>query len=312
MSKLELPVTITPSRSELAARCHRRHFLADILGKARYFSPSLEFGSVIHAGVGAVWLNRKDQTQPTWDAALEAEWAKRKVESDSLTLALAKSMLKDYEQKALIAGPLTSQGNFKLVDIEQRFEIPLRDIKLSFQTDRVAFDKDQNWMVIVDSKTAQRLDARWDKQWETSVQMKLYKTGAKSVFATGGRVDVVVEGILKHAPSDIRYYVCPEWSDSMLAEAAFNAYQQAKMDEDLILKGSDIVALRDSLDHVHPKPVPNQKKIEELAVRYTPFNYADCYAYGVECPFRRICTADPEHRVSILNAEYFDVVEETY
>lgn len=308
--KLELPVTITPSRAELGARCHRRHFLSDILSKARYFSPSLEFGSVVHAGAAAHWLKRDVS------AALSAEWTKRKVESDSLTLKLAESMLDHYVQNAELAGPFTSQGNWKLVDVEQRFELPLMDTKLSFQTDRIVHDMDQNWMVIVDSKTAGRLDARWEKQWETSLQMKLYRAGAKQVFQTGGRVDVVIEGILKHVPSSLRYYVCPEWSDSLLKEAIHNAWLIASMDKELIeqcVEEEDVAGIvRDAQDNVvRSKSISiNPDKALALGVALTPVNYMDCFSYGIECPFRRICTADVDERVSIVKGEYFNIESE--
>lgn len=309
--KLDLPVVITPTRAELGARCHRRHFLADVLGKARYASPSLEFGSVIHAGAAAHWLGQDVMK------VLSDEWSKRfevlqagytsLPSQEKVSLAMANGMLDGYARNAQIAGPFTDQGDFKLVDVEQRFEIPLMDTKLSFQMDRVAYDKEQNWMVVVDSKTAARLDARWDKQWETSVQMKLYRGGAKKVFDTGGRIDIVVEGILKHVPSLVRYYVCPEWSDGILAEAAHNAYTIAKLDEEILTQGSDIVELADVTGKLTQKLTPNLAKIEEIALKFTPVNYFDCFSYGVECPFRRLCVSDVEHRVPILHAEYFDI-----
>lgn len=306
MSKVQLPVIITPSRAELGARCHRRHFLGDILGKARYVSPSLGFGSVAHAGFGAHWLGQDVR------GALSKEWGLQKIESDSLSLQMAEGMLDGYMQNAELAGPFTSQGNWKLVDVEQRFEIPLRDLKLSFQCDRIVYDKEQNWLVIVDSKTAGRLDAKWEKQWETSLQMKLYRAGIKQVFDTAGRIDVVIEGVLKHVPSTIRYYVCPEWSDGLLSEAGHNAYMIASMDKDLIEQGSTVIELADAEGTLSQKLVPDFATVEELAVKFSPVNYHDCFSYGVECQFRRICTANIEERVPILHAEYFDNPEESY
>src|ERR1043166_1514537 len=235
MSKIQLPVVITPTRAELAARCHRRHFLADILGKARYVSPSLAMGSVLHMGFSHLWLERKGVTAPHWSEAIKKEFEVQKVEDDGKnTIQLAQAMMENYEKEALIAGPLSNQGNFSVVDVEQRFELPLKDIMLSFQMDRVVYDKDQDWMIIVDSKTAARLDSKWDRQWETSIQMKLYRAGARQVFGHVGRLDIVVEGVLKHVPSDIRYFVCPEWSDGLLAEAMHNAYVHASRDRALI------------------------------------------------------------------------------
>lgn len=315
MTRLTLPIVITPTRAELGARCHRRHFLSDQLGRARYSSPSLDFGTVVHAGASAHWLFATGRDKKDPKDVMKAEWDRLNIQSPKLSLAMANAMLDHYIQNAQIAGPFTSQGNFQLVDVEQRFEIPLRDVKLSFQCDRIAYDKEQNWLVVTDTKTAARLDAKWDRQWETSVQMKLYRAGVKQVFKfePPARIDIIVEGLLKDIPSDIRYYVCPEWSDGLLAEAAHNAYTIAKLDEDIIQQGSDEINLtNDKGEKEWSKLTPNVQKIEELAVRFTPVNYMDCYSYGIECPFRRLCVADVEQRVPILHAEYFEIKEESY
>lgn len=316
MTRLQLPIVITPTRAELGARCHRRHFLSDQLGRARYSSPSLDFGTVIHSGVSAYWLHKTGRDKVIDPkGVMKSEWDRLKIETPKLSLAMADAMLDHYAANAQIAGPFTNQGNFELVDVEQRFEIPLRDVKLSFQCDRIAYDKEQNWLVVTDTKTAGRLDNKWDRQWETSVQMKLYRAGAKQVFKFDppARVDIVVEGLLKDIPSEIRYYVCPEWSDGLLAEAAHNAYTIAKLDEDIIQQGSDEVTLTNDKGEVdYSKLTPNVQKIEEIAMRFTPVNYMDCFSYGIECPFRRLCVADVEQRVPILRAEYFEIKEESY
>jgi hypothetical protein len=299
MNKVQLPVVITPSRTEVGTRCHRRHFLGDILSRARYFSPSLEFGSVIHAGVASHWLGQKQLPAVAPGMAVADEWSKRKVESDSLTLQLAQSIIGDYQQNAQLAGPFTGQGNFKLVDVEQRFELDLAPgIKMTFQCDRIVHDADQNWTIVVDSKTSQRLDQRWDRQWEVSLQMKLYRAGVINTFQTNGRVDIVVEGILKHSPSTLRYYICPEWSEGILLEALRQAQMIAELDKDI---------LSDPVGELY-----DLKTIEEYAVSLTPVNYQDCYSYNTECPFRRICIADVDQRVALLHAEYFELEEESY
>lgn len=308
MSHLELPVKITPSRAEAGARCHRRHFLGDVLGKARYRSASLEFGSVIHAGVAQHWLGRD------WTGVIREEWAKRFEVPDapsvgSLSVDMALAMMSDYARNAKLAGPFADAADdWQLVDVEQRFELSLRDILMSFQMDRVVYSKEQNWTIIGDTKTAARLDYRWDRQWETSLQMKLYKAGTKNVFQTEGRVDVFVEGVLKDVPSSIRYYACPEWSDSLLAEAAFNAHAIASLDAEIIVAGSDVI--HNIMTPGEKKLIPNRDKIEQLAVMATQVNYGDCFSYNVECPFRRLCVADTDERVGILRGEYFDKPDE--
>lgn len=299
MNHVELPVVITPTRAESGARCHRRHFLGDVINKSLYSSPSLEFGSLLHAGVGAHWLGKD------WVSVIRKEWHDRfettTVSQESVSLDMGMSMMEYYVNNAGLAGPFNdSADDWKLVDVEQRFRIAIADAELSFQMDRVLYSKSQDWLVVGDLKSAARLDARWERQWETSLQMKLYKLGVKEVFQHTGKLDVFIEGLYKNVPSKIRYYVCPDWSKDTLGEAAFNAVHIADLDKGIIEQcrredGTYDVALA-----------------EELGVRYTPVNYNDCYSYGVECPFRRVCTADVEERVGILRGEYTEKVEEDY
>lgn len=301
MSHIKLPIVVTPTRVELGLRCHRKHAFSDILSRARYYSPSLEFGSVVHAGVGAHWLGTKFPNQPHWGTAIGAEWNKRFVQKDtsqeSVSLAMATSMMEHYVENAQLAGPFSDEGGYTLVDVEQRFEVPF-DMDgsgtglISFQCDRIVAKDDH--IVVVDTKTAQRLDARWERQWELSLQMKIYKGLVKQVF-DNKNVDIVIEGLLKHVPSDIRYYVCPDWSDLQLGEALYAATAIAKQDELLITSEGKL---------------RSKEEIEELACKYTLPNYGECYSYNIECPFRRICIADVPERVSILRGEYFELPEE--
>jgi len=309
MPKLNLPVVITPSRAELGTRCHRRHFLNDALCRVRGTSASLEFGSVIHAGAFAYWLKRD------WREAITNEWNTRFEGpvtpdfADKLSLEMALAMGEFYVNNVKLAGPYQEAADdWQLVDVEQRFEIPIKDAVLSFQCDRLVYSKSQDWLLVGDLKTAGRLDARWEKQWETSLQMKLYAAGTKTVFDHYGQVSVFIEGLYKHVPSDIRYFACPDWSQGLLQEAIFNAHNVAQMDEEILIRGHEaqlvVPVHRDHTLTPEKRMMPNVEKIEELAVRYTPVNYGDCYSYNQECPYRRICVADLEERVGILRSEY--------
>lgn len=305
MAKLSLPITISPTRTELGLRCYRRHVLADLLQRARYFSPSLEFGSVIHAGAAAWWLSTDDGDVARRKAytAVAQEWNKRfeqrpEVSQKDLSLALAEAMLQTYTTTAELSGPFgLEDGEWQLVSAEDRLEVPLvlsggRRGKLSFQTDRVVFNKKNDHLVVIDTKTAARLDKRWERQWETSLQMKLYKAGACRAYdLPPENIDVVVEGVLKDVPSQVRYVPCPDWSVGLLNEAVAQAQYIAERDWDLITEyaGNDIV---------------------EAAVNNTSVNYQSCFEFGVECAFRRLCTAEPEERVAILTSEYFEVPQE--
>lgn len=300
LSKIQLPVIVTPSRIELGLRCQRRHVLSDILQVASYYSPSLEFGSVIHAGAGEWWLTGD---RASAQEAIRKEWHKRftmnpKVNQGELSLELALAMINGFVDNAKLAGPF--DGDWQLVSVEDRLEIPLalgngEKGVLSFQSDRVVWNKEQHHLVIVDTKTSARMDRRWSRQWETSLQMKLYMAGAKTAYDIEN-VSVVVEGVLKSVPTDIRYEVCPSWSGGTLAEAVNQAKIVAERDHGLIQSSVD--------------GVPRDKRlVVNDALVNTAVNYQECYSYGIECPFRKLCTAEPEERAAILNGEYFEVAE---
>lgn len=309
MSKLQLPVVITPTRVELGLRCYRRHVLADLLQRARYYSPSLEFGSVIHAGAAAWWANSDkdgDVARRFAHQAVAAEWGKRfeqnpNVNAGELSLDQAAAMIQAYTMQAVMQGPFELEaGDWQLVSVEDRLEVPLvltndRKAKLSFQTDRVVFNKTNNHLVIVDSKTAARMDKRWERQWETSLQMKLYKAGAARAYdMPPENIDVVIEGILKDVPSNVKYVPTPDWSVELLNEAVRQAQYVAERDWDLLSHDG------------YPR---DERLIVEDAVNKTALNYQSCFEYGVECPFRRLCTSEPEERVALLTSEYFEIPE---
>jgi PD-(D/E)XK nuclease superfamily protein len=314
--KLQLPVVVTPTRVELGLRCYRRHALADILQRARYYSPSLEFGSVMHAGAAAWWLNAEldgDVARAKAHQAVASEWAKRfdanpQVTPGDHSLAMAEAMIQTYTMTAEMSGPFgLESGSWQLVSVEDRLEVPLvigadRKAKLSFQTDRVVFNKANDHLVVVDTKTAARMDKRWDRQWETSLQMKLYKAAASRAYdMPPENIDVVVEGMLKDVPSNVRYIPCPDWSVDLLNEAVRQAQYIAERDFELLVGAvaKDKYAL--------PAASRDSAKIIEDAVNKTSINYMSCFEYGVECPFRRLCTAEPDERVAILQAEYFEI-----
>lgn len=292
MSKLELPVIVTPSRIELGLRCKRRHAIGDLLQYSRYRAPSLHFGTVIHSGAGAWWLTG---SQAKALGIVQADWAQRFTgPTVDLSLELAMAMTEYYVLNAELAGPFSQEdGEWQIVSVEDRLEIPLGpDAKLSFQTDRVLWNQTTKHLVVVDTKTAGRFDKKWIRQWETSLQMKLYKAAASAVYGFDPRIiDVVIEGVLKDIPCKIQYVTCPEWSPAVLGEAVEQAKHIANGDKQGILLGT-------------------KEEQEEWAVNHTEVNYQDCYSYGVECQFRRLCTAEPEQRAALLHSEYTKIPED--
>lgn len=309
---IRIPVVVTPSRVETERRCRRRYVLGQLLQRALYYSPALEFGSVIHSGAGAWWGNdvSGDVGRNLAIQAVTKEWQERFVnrglEAKDLSLDLAIAMMEKYTRVAELSGSFALEdGNWQLVTVEERLELPLAmpegmKGRLSFQTDRVVWNSATSHLVVVDSKTAGRIDKRWLRQWDTSLQMKLYKAAAAKAYdMPPENIDVVIEGILKDVPSDLQYVICPDWSQGLLDEAIAQAVDVAIRDHTLLV------------DHEFDVP-RDLSAVEESAVNHTPLNYMSCYEYGVECPFRRLCTAEPEERVAILRSEYFENLEENY
>lgn len=315
-----MTTTITPSRTELGKRCYRRHLLQDQLGKGLYYSPSLEFGTVVHSGASTfwnIWLREEQEKEVALkeaNRAIMTSWHERftmnpQISQDSVSIDLALAMMDTYSREAKVAGGLP--GEWKLVSVEERLELSiisilqrrfpapktswpeswpstLEKLQLSWMSDRVLVNADRTKLVIADLKTASRLGKYWVRPWETSLQMKLYKLLAQAAYGIED-VDVVVEGVEKAVNGSIQYVVCPEWSDALLLEALMAAIDIAQQD-------AILMAL--------PEP-------EEEAVR-AKFNYGDCYSYNLECPFKRICVSDPNERVSILKSEYLDLPQEEY
>lgn len=296
MSKLTLPVVITPSRVELGARCHRRHSLADVAQYGKYFSPAACFGTVIHAGTGEWWKTgdiRKvySRLNAEWDAQFNGG---KNVSQEKVSLKLAQAMLDGYVTMATLAGPFTNQGDWQVVTLEDRLEVPLGEHVLRFQQDRALYNKEQDWLVIVDTKSAGRLDKRWRSGWEMSLQMKLYKAASLKAYEVS-KVDVVVEGVLKEPSTEIEYVICPEWGSRMLNEAWQTAIGIADRDRALLE-----FALENDLDPLG------------VLVRNPDHNPQDCFSYGMECQYKELCVAEPNERLPILMAEYFPVETEEY
>lgn len=291
MRTFELPVTVTPSRVELGKRCYRRHAIADVLGYGLFTSAAAEFGSVIHAGASSWW---KTLDSDKVREAISGEWFKRfesgkQISQDKVSLQLAHSIMRDYMAIAELAGPFTKSTTWQIVTIEERLCLPLdTESQLTFQLDRLLFNKDENHLVLVDTKTAAKLDKRWERQWDLSLQMKQYVGAIKARYEIEN-VDVVIEGVLKDIPSEIRYYVCPQWSKELLDEAMTETVNIA--DEDRLIFDAD-------------DPI-------EFGLR-TGTNPQDCYSYGFECAFKRLCLAEPSERKGILLSDYSENEEEYF
>lgn len=304
-SHATLPVTLSPTRAELGSRCERRHVLSDILEYGKCKSPSAAFGTVMHAGVGEYWAQMLDGRQlPTVIQAARDEMVTQYAPTmhaacsiGDHTLEMANGMLDVYAQHAEIAGPFTSAGRWTEVALETRIKMPVGDYILSVQQDRTVINNDLDWLITVDLKTASRFSPQWQKQWNHSLQMKLYRY-VNLEFYSRGRTDVVIEGLLKGGKPQLRYVPLPDWSRAQLQEAVEQWKRVAEKDRVLIERAS--------VDGVVDIDV-----LEYLALTETSFNYQDCNSYGMECPFLSLCDADPEYRQGLLHAGY-QIIEQDY
>jgi hypothetical protein len=99
---IKLPNVLSPSRTELAARCYRRHLLSDVAGRVKGKSPSAAFGTVMHGGVGNWWqfgdpTMALEETQKLWDEYEAQMNVKHSRE-------LATNMINWYIQNVSLAG----------------------------------------------------------------------------------------------------------------------------------------------------------------------------------------------------------------
>lgn len=308
MANTRLPVITTPTRIELGQRCHRRHVIADILERGRWYSPSAEFGNVLHSGVGAWWNTGSmvlalEAMQHEWQRRFE----KRITEPGKHSFELAVDLLEYYVKEAkLPSNSFVELGPWKPLCIEDRYEADIEGYRMSFQIDRALYNTANDHLVIVDLKTASRADKVWERTWQRSIQMKLYKLAAKQVFKIE-HVDIVIEGLEKGTKPRLVEVVCPEWSDDMLDEAKREFVRIAEEDEQL-LRAASYQRFPSSLASSDPAElVLDMDVLMNMALTETSFNYEDCYAYHYECPFLPLCLANPDERVGMLKSDYIEV-----
>lgn len=276
----ELPVLLTPTRVELGQRCWRRHALNDILCLQLWKSPSALFGNVMHTGARAWW---ESQSAAVTMQAVQMDYASRLPEGHkTMTIQLATAMMEEYMKSARPAGLM--QGDWKLVEIEKRFEISLGGFRVSAQMDRVLT---KGWELNqIDTKTASRIDKRWFDAWPMSIQQKLYAHVIKEVYGDYPTY-LQIEGLEKK-PGKPPVYVQVPVVPSLVEEAVAQFVQVAEKDQAALQKAS--------VDGVF-----SLEKLEDYVLQSPDFNPQDCHSYNTECPYLRICTAPPEDRRALLD-----------
>jgi hypothetical protein len=278
--------------------------LSDILEFGKAKSAAASFGSVMHAAVAAWWQNSEVDAPSRLaisHATIETAWQEHfadVADPGTHTIELAHAMFDGYMPQAKPVGPFSDIGNWQRVSVETRLELPLASAYvLSFMQDRVYYNREQDWLVIVDLKTASRLDARWQSQWYRSLQMKLYRLAGQLIYQPS-QLDIVIEGLQKGAKPKLQYLALPAWSAELLREAEQQFAHIARSDYNLLQR-----SILDS-------NVIDISTLEDLALTETAVNYADCNSYNYECAFLPLCTAEPDERKALLHASYKQIIQD--
>lgn len=296
---LSLPVILSPTRVELAARCERRHLLSDYLHLETYKSPSTAFGTQVHLGVHARWRSWQagDTGIQQLDASLTAALASWPEEASGgyHSPELARTLLTNYMADGKLACHSPHpQDEYVILAMEERMHAPLGpDMVLSFQVDRLLLHEPTDTLLIVDTKTSARPDERWARGMRRSVQQRAYN--ALIAQAYGRTVgEHYVEAFDKKSMKRATIYERLDtfWTSRYVGEALDLAYTMA---------ARDLHALQ-SVAEVSPdgQLEVSEHDLMRWAATEASFNYQDCYSYYVECEFLGVCDASPDERVALL------------
>jgi hypothetical protein len=287
-------IIISPTRVEGGIKCIRKHVLDDVVSyKPSGTGPNVpqEFGVRMHKGVGHWWADR--DLEICIEYLHSCEWPL----NEKHTLGLAINLMTMYSEKAKLM-PFAAPGDdWQLVALEERVLLPIGNVVLSWQLDRLAEEKRMGLLAMTDVKTASRTDGKWEKQWPTSIQMKLYSEAIVRKY--GRELDwLIIEGLQK-GPALYKPYSVPIFSPAIREEAMRNFEWVVKHDAQLL----DNCMLADG--------TVDAEKLLERALTETPHNPAECYSYYSTCDYRRLCDAEPSERLGLLK-EGFEYHEPDY
>jgi len=299
---IRTPVVLSPSRAELGARCHRRHFLEDVADRRKFKSPSAAFGNVIHKGAAAWWLT--GNPSEAMEAAVN-EWKRVRPSGDKHSVEMAEFLMRSYPNHAKMA--VNMPGVWEIVEVEKRYMLTIGSKVFSFQMDRLLTNTSRD-LLTVDTKTSAYISAKWHEQWNFSLQQKLYRYGLRKLvenktLPAARNLYTSIEGVEKKMPFKMEPHLCPNWDDEVLEEAVRLWEWVAEEDESLLMIGVSEAVKRHGKEYTDEQL---REAVEEAGVKYTLFNYQDCRSYGMDCPFKTLCVEAPSQRLGILWNE-FDV-----
>lgn len=292
---LALPVILSPTRVELAARCERRHILSDLAHRQGYKSPSASFGDHIHAGVYAWWKGLEEGKTPLErledsKAALEAIWTEA-ADGGYHSMDLAFTMMETYAKSAAIAAGSSLPG-WRPFAMEERLHAEVAPgMVLSFKLDRALIrDEDDHGpagLLIVDTKTSARPDGKWEASLKRSIQQRTYNAMLERHFNLP-ILEHWAEGLDKKTISRDPVYVRLDtfWTATYKEEALELVRHHGRRDMEAIQAA---LAADDG-----------DRALMIYALNKANFNYQDCHSYFFPCPFLEICDASPGERLPLL------------
>jgi len=304
---MELPVIVSPTRVELASRCRRRHLLSDLLHlRGTMSSPSAAFGTQIHSAAAAWWEGLRDgrPAPERYEAALHAgldQWPEAATYKYH-TEALARTLIERYTEEAVASANALDDG-WEIVEVERRLVRELVENGwVSFQIDRLLKKDDR--LLVVDTKTSARPDARWAAGMRVSLQQRQYLLNiAMEHDVDPMDVQCWIEGIdKKQSPGAIRYeHVSEFWTEGFLAEAEIAAVSTINEDLSVVEACTSIAEQLPGMD--------TRTAMLTYALTAESFNLQDCNSYFTPCAFTELCH-EPDVEARIPLAEQMQVGDE--
>jgi hypothetical protein len=278
---------LSPTRVAGGMACMRKHALSDLLGQVANdrSSPALVFGEIMHEAAAMHWRGASV-------SAVGELLAHRLAQplNDKHTLLLAQRMFAAYASQAQLMPFASDPSDWEVLEIEQRRHLNIAGFKLGFQIDRLLRRISTQQLALVDLKTASRTDARWEKQWPRSLQMKLY---AECVAQDFGQPLAwqIIEGLAKDKPG-VAYVIVPDVTAERRAEAVRAVEWVGRHDAQLL----DACKSADGAIDVD--------RLVQRVLTETPCNEGNCFTYNSPCEYLPLCDAEPSERVALLSADY--------
>lgn len=309
------PLQGSPSRTELASRCHRRHLLSDHLRRSRTLSPHLYFGGRIHDGVYTWWQElevKGTSAAAAYQAALEAAlsgWAGP--QGSYMTEDLARQIMVAYTEGAQLSAGLP--GRWQLVEAERRAKVAYGPYHLSFQTDRLLESLDEPGLyAVVDTKTTGWTWPKWRDAMSRSLQQKLYQMALRRLYGYDVK-HTVCEGIGKRSHRGMKqgeivyHWASLGWTESMLEEAWQRWVSVMEQDSAWVAASYERAGLsgvRSPSELSDAERAALYTAAAEIALTEAAYNPHDCESFGQTCEYAQLCDNAPEDRLESFFGDF--------